>query len=137
MTGSENGREVVLIEDSRDYAQAVKTMLDYPEGEGAFAVKHFTKLGEALEYVPASEACCLLVDLNLPDATGVEAVNALQAVAPRVPIVVLTGTDDDSLALDAMHAGAQDFLVKGRADVKTASTAYRTDERRRTPERRK
>jgi serine phosphatase RsbU (regulator of sigma subunit)/FixJ family two-component response regulator/anti-sigma regulatory factor (Ser/Thr protein kinase) len=125
VTGSENGREVVLIEDSRDYAQAVKTMLDYPEGEGAFAVKHFTKLAEALEYVPASEACCLLVDLNLPDAAGLEAVNALQAVAPRVPIVVLTGTDDDSLALEAMHAGAQDFLVKGRADVELITRSIR------------
>ena len=47
VTPAGSGREVVLIEDSRDYAQAVKTMLDYPEGEGAFAVKHFTKLAEA------------------------------------------------------------------------------------------
>jgi FixJ family two-component response regulator/anti-sigma regulatory factor (Ser/Thr protein kinase) len=125
VTPAGNSREVVLIEDSRDYAQAVKTMLDYPEGEGAFALKHFTKLTDALEYVPGSGACCLLVDLNLPDATGVEAVNALQQAAPLVPIVVLTGVDDDRLALDAMHAGAQDYLVKGRADVELITRSIR------------
>jgi FixJ family two-component response regulator/anti-sigma regulatory factor (Ser/Thr protein kinase) len=121
----EDGREVVLIEDSRDYAQAVKTMLDFPEGDGTFSVTHFTKLAEALDYVPGSEACCLLVDLNLPDAAGVEAVHALQEAAPAVPIVVLTGLDDDRLALDAMHAGAQDYLVKGRADVDLITRSIR------------
>ena len=121
----DDGREVVLIEDSPDYAQAVRTMLDYPPGDGAFTVVHFTKLADALAYVPTSSACCLLLDLNLPDATGVEAVNALQEVAPRVPIVVLTGVDDDQLALDAMHAGAQDYLVKGRADVELITRSIR------------
>jgi FixJ family two-component response regulator/anti-sigma regulatory factor (Ser/Thr protein kinase)/putative methionine-R-sulfoxide reductase with GAF domain len=122
---ADEAREVVLIEDSQDYARAVKTMLDHPEGGGVFSVTHFTKLGEALDYVPTSGAACLLVDLNLPDATGVEAVNALQEAAPRIPIVVLTGLDDDSLALDAMHAGAQDFLVKGRADVDLITRSIR------------
>ena len=51
-----------------DYARAVKTMLDYPDGDAAFAVTHFTKLADALDYVPTSDACCLLLDLNLPDA---------------------------------------------------------------------
>jgi anti-sigma regulatory factor (Ser/Thr protein kinase)/FixJ family two-component response regulator len=121
----DEGREVVLIEDSREYAKAVRTMLDYPEGEGAFTVTHFLKLADALEYVPDCGACCLLLDLNLPDATGVEAVQALQGVAPHVPIVVLTGLDDDQLALDALHAGAQDYLVKGRADVDLITRSIR------------
>ena len=121
----EDGREVVLIEDSREYAKAVKSMLDHPQGEGEYTVTHFMKLSDALEYVPGSGACCLLLDLNLPDATGVEAVQALQAVAASVPIVVLTGLDDDQLALDAMHAGAQDYLVKGRADVDLITRSIR------------
>src|SRR4051812_34737803 len=100
-------------------------MLDYPQGDGIFRVTHFTKLAEALDYVPSSTACCLLVDLNLPDANGVQAVKALQEVAPRIPIVVLTGLDDDQLALDAMHAGAQDYLVKGRADVELITRSIR------------
>ena len=121
----DDGREVVLIEDSKDYARAVKAMLDYPQGEGAYTVTHFTKLADALEYIPGSRACCLLLDLNLPDATGLEGVNALQEVAPHMPIVVLTGVDDDQLALDAMHAGAQDYLVKGRADVELITRSIR------------
>jgi FixJ family two-component response regulator/anti-sigma regulatory factor (Ser/Thr protein kinase)/putative methionine-R-sulfoxide reductase with GAF domain len=115
--------EVVLIEDSTDYAQAVKTMLDYPER--TFTVTHFTKLADALDYVPTSGAVCLLVDLNLPDASGIDTVNALQEAAPLIPIVVLTGLDDDTLALDAMHAGAQDYLVKGRVDVDLITRSIR------------
>ena len=116
--------EVVLIEDSADYARAVKTMLDYAQGE-AYEVKHFTKLADALTYVPESAAVCVLLDLNLPDASGVEAVDALQSAAPQVPIVVLTGLDNDELALQAMHGGAQDYLVKSRADVDLITRSIR------------
>src|SRR3954447_24805142 len=115
--GGEGSTEVVLIEDSRDYALALRAMLDHPPGASPFSVTHFTKLAGAVEYVQGNEVGCLLLDLNLPDATGIEGVRALQRVAPQVPIVVLTGLDDDQLALDAMHAGAQDYLVKGRADA--------------------
>src|SRR3954464_3807413 len=79
---SDGVREVVLIEDSRDYAMAVQAMLDHPQGP-TFSIKHFTKLADALAYVPGGEVCCLLLDLNLPDASGVEAVGALQEVAPE------------------------------------------------------
>ena len=115
----------MLIEDSPDYARAVKTMLDYQQGDERYSVTQFTKLEEALAYVPGSDACCLLLDLNLPDATGVEAVTSLQAAAPEIPIVVLTGLDDEELALAAMHAGAQDYLVKARADVELITRSIR------------
>jgi anti-sigma regulatory factor (Ser/Thr protein kinase)/FixJ family two-component response regulator len=118
-------REIVLIEDSVDYATAVRTMLDYPGGDTTFVVKHFTKLADAVEYVPTSDAICVLLDLGLPDATGLDGVYALQEAAPRIPIVVLTGVDDDALALEAMHAGAQDYLVKGRADVDLITRSIR------------
>jgi FixJ family two-component response regulator/anti-sigma regulatory factor (Ser/Thr protein kinase)/putative methionine-R-sulfoxide reductase with GAF domain len=121
----EASNEVVLIEDSPDYAKAVTTMLDYPPGASNFRITHFTRLADALAYVPDCQACCALLDLNLPDATGVEAVSALQAAAPQVPIVVLTGVDDDQLALEAMHAGAQDYLVKARADVDLITRSIR------------
>src|SRR4051794_3924205 len=123
--GGEGSTEVVLIEDSRDYALALRAMLDHPQGASPFSVTHFTKLAGAVEYVQGNEVGCLLLDLNLPDATGIEGVRALQRVAPQVPIVVLTGLDDDQLALDAMHAGAQDYLVKGRADVDLITRSIR------------
>lgn len=99
-------------------------MLAYDQSEN-YAITHFTKLADALSYVPTSDACCLLLDLNLPDAKGTEAVARLQAVAPHIPIVVLTGLDDDQLALNAMHAGAQDYLVKARADVDLITRSIR------------
>jgi anti-sigma regulatory factor (Ser/Thr protein kinase)/FixJ family two-component response regulator len=117
-------REVVLVEDSPDYARAVTTMLDYPSGE-AYEVRHFVKCADAVEYLPGSGACCVLLDLNLPDARGIEAVHALQRADPGVPIVVLTGVDDEKVALEAMHAGAQDYLVKARADVDLISRSIR------------
>jgi FixJ family two-component response regulator/anti-sigma regulatory factor (Ser/Thr protein kinase) len=117
-------QEIVLVEDSPDYARAVRTMLAYAQTE-EYEVTHFSKLADALSYVPTSDVGCVLLDLGLPDATGTEAVKHLQGVAPDVPIVVLSGTDDDQLALDAMHAGAQDYLVKARADVDLISRSIR------------
>lgn len=118
-------REVMLVEDSPDYAQAVKVMLDYGAHGEAFDVVHFTTVGEAVAHIPDSGIACVLLDLNLPDASGVDAVRAMQAAAPEVPIVVLTGVDDDQVALDAMHEGAQDYLVKGRADVDLITRSIR------------
>lgn len=118
-------RTVMLVEDSADYAQAVKVMLDYGAHGESFDVVHFVTVGEAATHIPGSGIACVLLDLNLPDATGVDAVRALQAAAPEVPIVVLSGVDDDQVALDAMHEGAQDYLVKARADVDLITRSIR------------
>ena len=53
---------------------------------------------------------CVLLDLSLPDAEGLDAVQAVQGADPAVPVVVLTGTDDQELAVRALQAGAQDYL---------------------------
>jgi hypothetical protein len=58
----------------------------------------------------------VLLDLSLPDATGLEGVEILHQEVPGVALVVLTGTDDDALGARAVQAGAQDYLVKGKAD---------------------
>lgn len=118
-------REVMLVEDSPDYAQAVKVMLDYGSRGESFDVVHFVTVGEAVAHISGGDIACVLLDLNLPDASGVDAVRALQAAAPEVPIVVLTGVDDDQVALDAMHEGAQDYLVKSRADVDLITRSIR------------
>ncbi|MFL5893797.1 MAG: SpoIIE family protein phosphatase [Thermoleophilaceae bacterium] len=117
-------RALVLVEDSPDYAKAVQAMLSYVPGT-TYEVTHFAKLADALAYVPHADVSCILLDLNLPDATGIEGVQALQVVAPDVPIVVLSGVDDEAVATDAMHAGAQDYVVKQRADVDLITRAIR------------
>ena len=58
---------------------------------------------------------CILLDLTLPDAAGLEALAQLHYVAPDVPIVVFSGVDGEDLAVRAVAEGAQDYLVKGQA----------------------
>ena len=58
----------------------------------------------------------MLLDLGLPDAEGLEAVRRVHAVAPQIPLVVLTILDDESMALRALQEGAQDYLIKGQIE---------------------
>ena len=74
------------------------------------------RLSEALELLRQVPIDVLLLDLSLPDAQGVETVTRAHAEAQALAIVVLTSLDDEQTALRAMHAGAQDYLVKGTVD---------------------
>ena len=68
---------------------------------------------------------CILLDLNLPDAQGLEAVTQVRAAAPAAPIVVLTGLAEERAGLAAVAAGAQDYLIKGQAAPDVVSRAIR------------
>jgi serine phosphatase RsbU (regulator of sigma subunit) len=107
-----NGLRVLLVEDDDEDAFLVREHLGdvAPETD----LVHVHTLHEALALAP--EADCCLVDLGLPDATGLEAVERLGAGAPRSALVVLTGLHDTRRGLDAVAAGAQDYLVKGDVD---------------------
>lgn len=59
---------------------------------------------------------CVPLDLGLPDASGLDAVARLRAHAPAIPLIVLTGLDDEAAGVMALQAGAQDYLVKGSVD---------------------
>ena len=67
----------------------------------------------------------VLLDLGLPDAQGLEAVRRARAVAPGVPLVVLSGIDDERMAIEALHDGAQDYLVKGQIDARSLLRSLR------------
>jgi serine phosphatase RsbU (regulator of sigma subunit) len=62
---------------------------------------------------------CVLLDLNLPDANGIDALERVGKVDPAIPIVVLTGLNDEHFGMSAVASGAQDYLVKGRVDPET------------------
>jgi diguanylate cyclase (GGDEF)-like protein len=68
---------------------------------------------------------CILADLTLPDARWLQVPTELHARAPDVPIVILSGMDDESLAMRAVHEGAQDYLVKGHANAHSIGRAIR------------
>ena len=82
-------------------------------------------LAEGLATATASRPDVVLLDLSLPDSSGIATVEAMRALIPDVPIIVLTGQDDDRLAEAALQAGAQDYLVKGRFQHDTLERAIR------------
>jgi diguanylate cyclase (GGDEF)-like protein len=76
----------------------------------------------------------ILLDLGLPDAQGLEAIRRAHAAAPGVPLVVLTGLDDESLAVQALQLGAQDYLIKGQIETRGLLRALRYAVERKTME---
>src|SRR3954466_5814797 len=82
----------------------------------AFTVHFADRLAKGLEHLSAGETTLIILDLSLPDSYGLETFTKVYTHAPAVPIIVLTGHDDDALALSAVKGGAQDYLVKSRLD---------------------
>ena len=104
--------DLLVVEDNTLHARLVLTMLSEAWGDEA-PVRHVKRLESALEAIEESPPDCVLLDLVLPDADGLEAVDSLLVNASHVPIVVLSAHKDDHLALRAVRRGAQDYLVKG------------------------
>lgn len=107
-------QRVLLVEDSRLYAELMQDMIGSP-GSGIDLV-HCGELWDAAEVLLTDGAACVLLDLTLPDASGLEGLKQLRKLAPDVPIVVLTALADEEQAIAALKAGAQDYLPKERAD---------------------
>jgi PAS domain S-box-containing protein len=103
---------VLLVEDNAGDARLLREVVR--EAEGAhIQLTHVDTLGKALVRLDADQFDVVMLDLSLPDADGLETLVRTHAQAPSVPIVVLTGLDDESLAIRAVREGAQDYLVKG------------------------
>jgi len=81
-----------------------------------FQVHCADRLSRGLEHLAGGETGLVLLDLSLPDSMGLETFSRVYAHSPAVPIIVLTGNDDQNTALSAVKGGAQDYLVKGRLD---------------------
>jgi serine phosphatase RsbU (regulator of sigma subunit)/anti-sigma regulatory factor (Ser/Thr protein kinase)/DNA-binding response OmpR family regulator len=114
---------LVVIEDNRDYAWLVEEMLNDGFGRGNITVSTFESLADARAGLEGAD--CALVDLSLPDGSGLEVVATVQEAAPALPLVVLTGAEDEELALRAVELGAQDYLVKRRVDPEVLHRSIR------------
>jgi serine phosphatase RsbU (regulator of sigma subunit) len=123
---------VLLVEDDAGDVLLVREALAAAAPE--LELREAGTLADALGQLPDGIACAL-VDLGLPDTAGLEAVEALHERAPAVAIVVLTGRDDEALGIDALVAGAQDYLVKGRVEPEVLARAIRYAIERRRAER--
>lgn len=127
--------EVLLVEDNPGDAWLVRILLD-EVGAERFAVTHAVSLGSAFELLDDHDFDVLLVDLSLPDSSGLETVVKTRDRAADIPIVVLSGRDDEESALQALQSGAEDYLVKGQGDGEIISRSIRYSIQRKQAERR-
>ncbi|MBA3045823.1 MAG: PAS domain S-box protein [Euryarchaeota archaeon] len=106
---------ILLIEDNPGDARLIQELLS----EDTFIhIDTVERLSTGLEYLDEEKIDALLLDLSLPDSHGLETFNRVQDCFPRLPILILTGLDDNELASEAVRKGAQDYLVKGQIDSK-------------------
>lgn len=106
---------VLLVEDSAADARFIVELLK-EAGPGAWSVERAVTLAAAEERLVLGGIDAVLLDLNLPDGRGADVVGRVCHANPELPVVVLTGLDDDAVALAAIHGRAQDYLVKGQVD---------------------
>lgn len=104
---------ILLVEDNPGDADLIRVLLR-KSAEQPVETLHAERLSEAIEILAARPVQAVLLDLNLPDSSGIATVEAIHRAAPAVPVVVLTGQNDKSMGLAAVQAGAQDFLPKGQ-----------------------
>ena len=114
---------VLLVEDNPGDARLIQELL--AEAGAPFELEAAARLSTALERLSNESFQLVLVDLSLPDSHGIDTFHRVFAHAPNVPLIVLSGLDDEALALRTVQEGAQDYLVKGHVDHHTLVRAMR------------
>ena len=116
--------QALLIEDNPIHALLIKKLLENVEGR-QFEVKTAGNLASGIEQLQQAEVDVILLDLVLPDSQELDTYFAMRAEAADLPIVILTGIDDVTLATRSVEAGAQNFMVKTELDSETLGRAIR------------
>lgn len=114
--------QILLIEDSESDAILLADMLSAVT-EFPHAIEHAPTVGEAREIMGKFAPDVILLDLNLPDSQGLDTYSVIRQAAATVPIIILTGNDDREMLASAMQSGADNYLIKGRADGGRVATA--------------
>ena len=108
--------ELLLIEDNPADVRLTEILLD-DAAPSTFSVTQVEHLNEALQLLAGpSRFHAILLDLSLPDAQGLPVLLEILSAAPATPVIVLSGYDDEEICLQAVQAGAQDYLIKGQSD---------------------
>jgi phosphoserine phosphatase RsbU/P len=112
-----NPIHALLIEDNPGDARLIREMLrDSASAAAPVELSVADRLASGVERLEGGQVDLVLLDLSLPDSTGLETFERIHTAAPGVPVVVLSGLDDEAMAVRAVHQGAQDYLVKGQVD---------------------
>src|ERR1700722_11544001 len=125
---------ILLIEDNLGDARLLREMLG-EQGSHNIELTHVQCMSDAEKYLSQRAVDMILLDLGLPDARGLGAIRRPHAAAPSIPLVVLTGLDDESLAKQALQEGAQDYLIKGQIEARGLLRALRYSTERKRLER--
>lgn len=117
MDGAKSGgrMKILLVEDNPGDARLLREIFKEQVSHAA-ELTHVETMAAAEAHVAAHAADVIVLDLGLPDAQGLAAVRRARATAPLVPLVVLTGYDNELLATQALQHGVQDYLVKGQIE---------------------
>jgi signal transduction histidine kinase len=117
-------KEILLIEDNAGDVRLLREMFD-EYGAHDIEMAHVDCMGAAERHLGEHEVDIILLDPGLPDTQGMGSIRRAHAAAPRIPLVVLTCLDDESMAEQALQEGAQDYLIKGQVDVRGILRALR------------
>src|ERR1700722_5115691 len=120
----EKALQVLVVEDNAGDVRLLREMFR-GETPGSFELTHLLRMSEAEIHLAKGGVDITLLDMGLPDGHGLDTVRRAHAAAPDVPVIVLTGLDDEALAADAMNAGAQDYLIKGQIENRALPRALR------------
>jgi signal transduction histidine kinase len=116
--------EILVIEDSDTDARLLQENILSSDIRN-LCVRVIQSLQEGLDHLKNNHIDATLLDLTLPDSTGLDTVVRIQKTCPEMPIVVLTGVEDEEIAIHAVRMGVQDYLVKGQADGRLIARAIR------------
>jgi PAS domain S-box-containing protein len=111
-----NVRKILIIEDNDDDVELLDFQLDML-GPGRPSLEHCGDLASGVTRLACGDIDIVLLDLSLPDTKGIDTVARLRAAAPGTPVLVLTGTNDNNLAVETIAYGAQDYLLKGQLEI--------------------
>ena len=115
---------ILLVEDNPGDVRLLQEMFSN-EKPGSYELTHFPRLGLGLNHLARGGVDIVLLDLGLPDENGIDTVRRVRKLAPQVPLIVLTGRDDDAAVAESMLEGAQDYLVKGQIEQRALPRALR------------
>lgn len=115
---------ILVVEDEAVFADLVREIVT-EEGRGAYQVEVAGSLAVATAQLRSAPVDLVLLDLSLPDCVGLDSYLSLRQVAPQVPVIVLSGLVDEGIALQALRAGAQDYLLKNEFDGRLLARAIR------------
>lgn len=121
---NEKTLHVLLVEDNAGDARLLREMFR-TEKPDSFELTHLLRMKDAEIHLAKGGVDIVLLDMGLPDGHGLDTVRRAHAVAPGVPMIVLTGLDDETLAAEAMKEGAQDYLIKGQIENRALPRALR------------